>query len=177
MGYKHTYDTIYTHFQVITNNIYGFGRLFNPSFLYPSTTRPPHFYPSIFVLACPNDGWTGLYKAMIQAYRPVCATRQGKMYLLRYTDQCVPHNIWTCIYTGLQTSVYHTTGGHVSTQVYRSVCTTLQVDMYILRPTDQCVRHDRWTCIYTGLQTSVYHVIAVYVYKLAYRPVWTTQHM
>ena len=28
MGYKHTYDTIYTHFQGITNNIYGFGRPF-----------------------------------------------------------------------------------------------------------------------------------------------------
>ena len=27
MGYKHTFDTIYTHFQCITNNIYGFGRL------------------------------------------------------------------------------------------------------------------------------------------------------
>ena len=28
MGYKHTCDTIYTHFQGITNNIYGFGRPF-----------------------------------------------------------------------------------------------------------------------------------------------------
>ena len=35
----------------ITNNIYGFGRLFAPSF----------FCPSIFVFTCPNDGWTGLY--------------------------------------------------------------------------------------------------------------------
>ena len=32
-----------------------------PSFLYPSTTRPPYFYPSIFVFTRPNDGWTGLY--------------------------------------------------------------------------------------------------------------------
>ena len=34
MDYKHTFDTIYTHFQGITNNIYGFGRpfFFAPSF-------------------------------------------------------------------------------------------------------------------------------------------------
>ena len=31
-----------------------------PSFFCPSTTRPPYFYPSIFVFTCPNDGWTGL---------------------------------------------------------------------------------------------------------------------
>ena len=38
MGYKHTYDTIYTHFQGIYNNIYGFGRpFFAPSFLSMST--------------------------------------------------------------------------------------------------------------------------------------------
>ena len=42
MGYKHTYDNIYTHFQGITNNIYGFGRpFFAPSFF----TRPPIFLP------------------------------------------------------------------------------------------------------------------------------------
>ena len=35
-----THDTIYTHFQGITNNIYGFGRpFFAPSFF----TRPPIF--------------------------------------------------------------------------------------------------------------------------------------
>ena len=35
-------DTIYTHFQGITNNIYGFGRpFFAPSFF----TRPPMFLP------------------------------------------------------------------------------------------------------------------------------------
>ena len=45
MDYKHTCDTIYTHFQGISNNIYGF---FAPSFLYPSTyisTRPQWFLP------------------------------------------------------------------------------------------------------------------------------------
>ena len=41
--------TIFTHFQGITNNIYGFGRpFFAPSFFYPSThisTRPYSFLP------------------------------------------------------------------------------------------------------------------------------------
>ena len=60
-----TYDTIYTHFQGTTNNIYGFERLFFiflllHLFFYASTTRPPYFYPSIFVFTLPNDGWTGL---------------------------------------------------------------------------------------------------------------------
>ena len=44
-----TYDTIYTHFQGITNNIYGFGR----PFLYPSTThisaRPSSFLPVLMM--------------------------------------------------------------------------------------------------------------------------------
>ena len=60
MGYKHTYDTIYTHFQGITNNIYGFVRLLAPSFLYPTTTHPPIFLPVHVRFACPNDGWMGL---------------------------------------------------------------------------------------------------------------------
>ena len=49
MDYKHTCDTIYTHFWSITGNIYGFGRPF------------PYFYPSIFIFTRPNDGWTDLY--------------------------------------------------------------------------------------------------------------------
>ena len=65
IDYKHTCDTIFTHFQGITNNIYGFGRPFLCSLIfYPSTTRPPIFlvfYLSIFVFTRPNDGWTGLY--------------------------------------------------------------------------------------------------------------------
>ena len=46
MDYKHTRDTIYTHFQGLTINIYAFGwpfLFFAPSFFYPSThisTRP-----------------------------------------------------------------------------------------------------------------------------------------
>ena len=58
-----TRDTIFTHFQGITNNIYGFGRpFFAPSFF----THPPYFYPSIFVFTRPNDGWTGLYIKLCQ---------------------------------------------------------------------------------------------------------------
>ena len=49
MDYKHRYDTIYTHFQGIIDNIYGFGKpLFAPSFFYPSThisTHPQRFLP------------------------------------------------------------------------------------------------------------------------------------
>ena len=49
MDYKHTCDTIFTHFQGITNNIYDFVRpFFAPSFFYPSThisTRPYSFIP------------------------------------------------------------------------------------------------------------------------------------
>ena len=43
-----THDTIYTHFQGITNNIYGFGRPFAPSFFSLSThisTRPYSILP------------------------------------------------------------------------------------------------------------------------------------
>ena len=57
-GLQHTYDTIFTDFQGITNNIYGFGR---PFLLLHFFTRPPYFYPSMFVFTRPNDGWTGLY--------------------------------------------------------------------------------------------------------------------
>jgi len=62
MDYKHTCDTIYTRFQSITNNIYGFGR---PFLLLQFFTRPPiflpvhfRFYPSKWRVA-----WS-LYKAM-----------------------------------------------------------------------------------------------------------------
>ena len=52
-----THDTIYTHFQGLTNNIYGFERLASSNFL----PVHPYFCPSIFVFTHPNDGWTGLY--------------------------------------------------------------------------------------------------------------------
>ena len=47
--YKHTCDTIYAHFQGITNNMYAFGRnSFAHSLFYPSThisTHPYWFFP------------------------------------------------------------------------------------------------------------------------------------
>ena len=57
--YKLTCDTIYTHFQGINNNIYGFGRPFFGSFIFLPVH--PYFCPSIFGFTRPNDGWTGLY--------------------------------------------------------------------------------------------------------------------
>ena len=54
MGYKHTFDTIYTHFQGITHNIYGFGRPFiflllhvfaRPQPVLQISTRPYSFLP------------------------------------------------------------------------------------------------------------------------------------
>ena len=54
MGYKHTFDTIYTHFQGISNNIYGFGRDFfllllhfftRPQTILHISTRPYSFLP------------------------------------------------------------------------------------------------------------------------------------
>ena len=49
MDYKHTYDTIYTQFWDITDNIYGFGRPFLLlNFFYLSShisTCPKRFLP------------------------------------------------------------------------------------------------------------------------------------
>ena len=45
MDYKHTCDTIYTHFQCITNYIYGFGRPFSYFFAPSFFTHPPIFLP------------------------------------------------------------------------------------------------------------------------------------
>ena len=49
LDYKHMCDTNFTHFQSITNTIYGFGRHFiAPSFFYPSihiTIRPYSLLP------------------------------------------------------------------------------------------------------------------------------------
>ena len=63
MDYKHTCDTIYTHYQGITNNMYGFGRpFFAPSFP-PPIFLPVHigFYPSKWRV----DG--SLHEAMLVA--------------------------------------------------------------------------------------------------------------
>ena len=56
----HVYDTIYTHFQGINGNIYGFGRSFFFLLPRPSPVHP-YFCPFIFGFTRPNDGWTGLY--------------------------------------------------------------------------------------------------------------------
>ena len=48
MDYKHTCDTIFTHFQGITNNIYGFGRL--SSFI----SLPVH-HPSTHIFISPQQ--------------------------------------------------------------------------------------------------------------------------
>ena len=62
MDYKHTCDTIFTHFQGIINNIYDFGRPFLLIHLFtPPPPVHPYFYLSIFVFTHTNDGWTGLY--------------------------------------------------------------------------------------------------------------------
>ena len=62
MDYKHTCDTIFTHFQGITNIIYGFGRPFLLLHFLPVhhiSTSPYSFYPS--------NGWVdgSLHKAMV----------------------------------------------------------------------------------------------------------------
>ena len=44
----------------LTNDIYGFGRLFLLLLLLWQPVHP-YFYPSIFVFTRPNDGWSGLY--------------------------------------------------------------------------------------------------------------------
>ena len=53
-----TCDTIYAHFQGITNNIYGLGR---PFLLLHFLSVHPYLYP--FVFTHPNDGWS-LHKDM-----------------------------------------------------------------------------------------------------------------
>ena len=84
MDYKHTCDTIYTHFQGITNNIYGFGR---PFFLHLNfVTRPPIFRTTsiysflpvhIFVFTRPNGRWTGLYIKLCSIWSPL--TSSGRL--------------------------------------------------------------------------------------------------
>ena len=65
MGYKHIYDTLYTHFQGINNDIYGFGRhFFLCSLIF--VTSPPIFLPVHICFTRPNDGWMGLYIKLCQ---------------------------------------------------------------------------------------------------------------
>ena len=63
---KYTYDTIYTKFQGITNNICGFGLLedfFAPSFFTHPSPVHPYFYLSIFVLPVQMAGGGSLHEA------------------------------------------------------------------------------------------------------------------
>ena len=123
MDYKHTCDAIFTHFQGITNNIYGFGRpffvlFFAPSLFYPSTTRPPYFYPSIFIFTCPNDGWTGLYIKLCMytgiytsmytgKCTGLCTAMCNGLYPGTYTGKCTAmcYGLYTGMYTGKCTAM------------------------------------------------------------------------
>ena len=86
MCYKHTYDTIYTHFQGITNNIYGLGRLF---LLLHFVSVHPYFCPSIFVFTRPNDRWTGLYMKLLSEQCRSVTCLWGVSERRRSTDEDV----------------------------------------------------------------------------------------
>ena len=79
MDYKHTCDTILSHFQGITNYIYGFGRPFLRLHFF---TRPPIFLPVHIHFTHPNDRWMGLYIKL-------CATvpRQCLQYTQKEANQ------------------------------------------------------------------------------------------
>ena len=83
-----TFDTICTHFQGITYNMYGFGkRFFVPSFFIHPPPIHPYFYPSIFVFTHPNDRWSGLciklwsWVSLIDAFRCLAQTHQKNNYV------------------------------------------------------------------------------------------------
>ena len=57
MDYKHTCDTIYTHFWGKTYNIYGLGR---PFLLLRFLPVHPYFYPFTTIFTRPNDECMGL---------------------------------------------------------------------------------------------------------------------
>ena len=83
MNYKDTCDTIYTHFQGITNNIYAFGRHF---LLLHFLSRPPIFL---------NDGWTGLCIKLCSEYILTylshgCSWRRQRAMCLRRTSSWRP---------------------------------------------------------------------------------------
>jgi len=86
MGYKHTYDTIYTHFQGIYNNIYGFGR---PFLLLHFLPVHPYFCPSVFVFTHPNDGWTGLYIKL-------CYSSYIRTHPSYCCHPCIKCLVWVC---------------------------------------------------------------------------------
>ena len=87
--YKHTCDTIFTHFQGITNNIYGFGRpFFAPSVFYP------YFYPSKWRV----DG--SLHKAIVLDIH-VCVSCHVTQFHIKGPDKTCPqaeHQQTTILY-------------------------------------------------------------------------------
>ena len=71
MDYKHKCDTIFTYFQSMTNNIYGFGRFFCSFIFLPVhhiSTRPYSFFTR------PNIGRMGLYIKLCQPIKAIRPT-------------------------------------------------------------------------------------------------------
>ena len=103
MDYKHTCDTIYTHFQSITDNIFVFC-----SFIfYATTTHPAIFLPSTTVFTHPNDRWTGLWIKLCCDYKlftdncrmgwPLLDTRASYYLLGRFTSPPLYLLVYWCI--------------------------------------------------------------------------------
>ena len=53
MDYKHTCDTIFTHFQGMTNNIYGFGRPVFFFFIFLPVRNPSTIFLPIHIRFLP----------------------------------------------------------------------------------------------------------------------------
>ena len=105
MDYKHTCDTISTHFQGITNinNIYGFGR---PFLLLHFITCPPpvhpYFYPSTLVF--PPSKWRvdgSLHRTMLYSNKHVNTNFKSKtnfVHIPRYMLSIM--YAWIIVYYG-----------------------------------------------------------------------------
>ena len=141
------YHSTYEYVSILVNipTVYVSIRVYRPV----CATRHMYMYIYWPTNQCVPHNIGKVYVSIL-AYRPVCTTQQFYMYQCWPTDQCVPllpHNIGICINAGLETSVYHTTYGHIFIQSNRPVCTTRQMIMYLYSSTDQCVPYNRWTCI------------------------------
>ena len=126
MDYKHTCDTIFTHFQGITNNIYGFGRPLFCSFIF----LPIH-NPSTHIFTRPNDGWTGLY---IKLWLSPTTERscQGGMTVLSST---LPFSTWLSLVTSfprMQLFVKVGWQGFMQNKIIASHFTHVLVDTWML---------------------------------------------
>ena len=93
-----TRDTLCTHFQGITNNIYGFRRILL-LFTHPSPVHP-YFYPSISIFTHPNDGWTGLYIKLWEGQMSMLRKRDG----VNYTDPERQYIKWDTAVTDINNS-------------------------------------------------------------------------